>query len=104
MAQFDVYRNPAASKARVPLLLDIQAHLLKGLATRVVIPLVKPAEVNNRLISALHFEVRVSGHRYIALGSELAAIPVKALGERVANLEAQRAEIVRAVDVIVSGV
>lgn len=104
MAQFDVHRNPAPSKTRVPFLLDVQADLLKVLATRLVIPLVKPAEVGNRLVRHLHFEVEVEGQRLIALGSEVAAIPTKALGPRVASLAAQRTEIVRAIDVLITGV
>src|SRR5436305_12971982 len=93
MAQFDVHRNPAPSKTRVPFLLDVQADLLKVLATRVVIPLVKPAEVGNRMVRHLHFEVEVDGHRLIAPGSELAAIPAKAPGARVASRAASRTAI-----------
>ncbi len=104
MGQFDVHRNPAPSKTRVPYLLDVQADLLKGLATRVVVPLVKPAEVGNRVVRLLHLEVEVDGHRLIALTSELAAIPVKALGSRVASLASRRTDIVRALDVLISGV
>lgn len=104
MAQFDVHRNPAPSKTRIPYLLDVQADLLRGLATRVVIPLVDPVEVGNLVIRHLHFEINVEGRRCIALGSELAAIPVKALGARVASLADQREEIVRALDVLISGV
>ena len=59
----------------MPFLLDVQADLLRGLATRVVIPLVKPSETEGRMVSQLHFEVEVAGQRLIALGSELAAIP-----------------------------
>jgi toxin CcdB len=104
MAQFDVHKNVAPSRSRVPYLLDVQADLLHVLATRVVVPLVKPAEVGNQIIRQLHFEVDVEGHRLIALTSELAAIPTKALGPRVANLAALRSTIIRALDVIISGV
>lgn len=104
MAQFDVHKNLAPSKSRVPFLLDVQADLLNVLATRVVIPLVNPAEVGNLVVRHLHFDVEVEGQRFIALGSELAAIPAKALGMRVANLASKRTEIVRALDVIISGV
>jgi len=104
MAQFDVHKNPAPSRARVPYLLDVQSDLLRGLATRVVIPLVRPAEVDNRPIRDLHFEVTVRSHRFIALGSELAAVPAKALGAKVASLSARRADVVRAIDLMISGV
>ncbi len=41
MPQFAVYRNRnAATRARYPLLLDVQSDLLAGMGTRVVIPLV----------------------------------------------------------------
>jgi len=44
MPQFSLYRNRnPASRARFPLLLDIQSDLLEPLATRVVVPLA-PAE------------------------------------------------------------
>jgi toxin CcdB len=104
VAQFDVHKNPAPSKARVPYVLDVQADLLKSLATRVVIPLVAPAEVGNQIIRHLHFEVEVNGRRFVALSSELAAIPVKALGARVGSVADRREEIVRALDVLISGV
>ncbi len=42
--------------------------------------------------------------RWVALTSELAGIPVKALGARVASLASRRADIVRALDVLISGV
>ena len=104
MAQFDVHRNLAPSKTRVPFLLDVQADLLSVLATRVVIPLMQPSEVGNQIVRHLHFEVDVEGQRLIALGSELAAIPAKALGPRVTNLAALRTEIVRALDMVISGI
>ena len=104
MSQFDVHKNPALSKNRVPYLLDVQSDLLRSLATRVVIPLVKPVEVGDRMISHLHFAVEVKGQQLIALGSELAAIPAKALGAKVASLAGRRTEIVRAIDVIIGGV
>lgn len=104
MAQFDVHRNNAPSKRVVPYLLDVQNDLLARLSTRVVMPLVRPGELANRPIRHLHVEVEVAGERFYALGSELAAVPRSVLGKRVANLAARRADLVRAVDVILAGV
>lgn len=104
MAQFDVHKNTAPSKSYAPYLLDVQADLLQGLATRLVIPLVKPAALGNRLIGDLHVEVEVDGHRFIAVTSELAAIPRTALGARVASLAHLRTDLVRSIGVIISGV
>ena len=39
MARFDVYRNAGAHAADTPYLLDVLSDLLRGLDTRVVIPL-----------------------------------------------------------------
>ena len=68
MAQFDVYRNPnAASRARIPYLLDVQPGLLDPLATRIV-------------------------------------VPRKALGEPVGNLASERAAIIAALDLALTGI
>ena len=68
MAQFDVYRNPnAASRARIPYLLDVQSGLLDPLATRIV-------------------------------------VPRKALGEPVGNLASERAAIIAALDLALTGI
>ena len=41
MPQFAVHRNRnAATRARYPLLVDVQSDLLAGMGTRVVVPLV----------------------------------------------------------------
>ena len=53
MAQFDVHRNPNAASAKaIPFLLDVQADLLSGLATRVAVPLARPDAVGN--LSLIH--------------------------------------------------
>lgn len=104
MAQFDVHRNTAASKGRVPFVLDLQADLLRLLATRVVVPLVKPETLGGLLIGHLHVPVQVEGKNLVAVVSELAAIPARTLGPRVASLAHLRSELVRALDVLVAGV
>ena len=103
MAQFDVHRNTSASRNRVPYLLDVQADLLKVLATRVVVPLVRPSELAGKVIRYLHVEVEVGGKPLVAIVSELAAIPSKALGPRVTSLAHLRTDFVRALDVIIAG-
>jgi toxin CcdB len=102
VAQFDVHKNTEPSRNRVPFLLDIQADLLKVLATRVVVPLVRPDVLGDQLIRHLHVEV--DGKRLVALVSELAAVPARALGPRVASLAHRRADLVRAFNVTVAGV
>ena len=103
MARFDVYRNPSRkSRERVPLLLDIQANLLEGLATRLVVPLVPAAEFGPA-IERLNPLLRVGGRNYAMATAEMAAVTRKSLGDKVGSAAGQAAEILAAVDFLVSG-
>jgi len=105
MAQFDVYRNPAAVGARdIPYLLDVQSDLLDGLATRVFIPLAHPDAVAGKPTDILNPVLTVEGKTCILLTQELAGIPVKPFRRPIANLAAERAAILRALDFVVSGI
>jgi len=105
MAQFDVYRNPnAASRARIPCLLDIQSDLLDMLATRIVVPLCKPEVLSGKPAERLNPAFEIEGKKLLMLTPELAAVPRKALGERVGNLAAERAAIIAALDLAITGI
>jgi toxin CcdB len=105
MAQFDVYRNPnPATRARVPFLLDVQAELLVSLATRLVVPLCKPEVLGGKSAERLNPQFEVEGRTLIMLTPELAGIPRKALGERVATLADQRSIIIAALDLALTGI
>lgn len=104
MAQFDVYRNAdPASKSRIPLLLDVQADLLDGLATRIVIPLCRPEFVGRKPVERLNPELEFEGRKLVLLTQELAGVPRKALGQRVGNLSGERREIIAALDFAITG-
>jgi toxin CcdB len=105
MAQFDVYRNPnAASRARIPYLLDVQSDLLDPLATRIVVPLCKPDVLSGKPAERLNPAFEVEGRKLLMLTPELAGVSRKALGERVANLAAERAAIIAALDLVLTGI
>lgn len=105
MAQFDVYRNPnAASRARIPYLLDVQSNLLDSLATRIVVPLCKPDVLAGKPAERLNPAVEVEGRKLLMLTPELAGVPRKTLGEPVANLSAERAAIIAALDLVITGI
>lgn len=105
MAQFDVCRNPnATSRARIPYLLDVQSDLLDTLATRVVVPLCKPEVLSGKPAERLNPAFEIEGRKLLMLTQELAAVPRKALGERVANVAAERAAIVAALDLLLTGI
>ena len=105
MAQFDVYRNPnAATRARIPYLLDVQAGLLDSLATRIVVPLCKPDVLSGKPAERLNPAFEIEGRKLLMLTPELAGVSRKALGEPVANLAAGRAAIVAALDLAITGI
>lgn len=105
MAQFEVFANPSrASKRRVPYLLDVQHDLLDGLATRVVVPLVPPDVLSGHAIDRLTPKLTVKGRALLMLTPEVAGVPRGALGKKVADLEAHRAEIIGALDLLLAGV
>lgn len=101
--QFDVHRNAADSSSYAPFLLDIQADLLSDLPTRVVIPLIR-AELFGRRAGLLHPPLAIEGHAVVAATHLVAAIRRSELGAPVVSLQAQRDEIVRAIDVLLAGV
>jgi len=104
MAQFDVYRNANdATKRAVPYLLDLQSNLLADLTTRVVVPLMHASRFKRRL-QRLNPAFTIEGVHVVMSTAELAAIHRRHLGERVDSLEAARAEIVAAFDMIIQGV
>src|SRR5258708_23888923 len=87
MAQFDVYRNTnPATRGRIPLLLDVQADLLRSLATRIGVPLCGPEVLGGKPAERLNAEFEVDGRKLIMLTHPLAAMPRQTLGERVSNL------------------
>jgi toxin CcdB len=105
MAQFDVYRNPnAATRARIPYLLDVQSDLLDPLATRIVVPLCKPDVLSGKPAERLNPAFEVEGRKLLMLTPELAGVSRKALGEQVTNLAAERAAIIAALDLVLTGI
>ena len=105
MAQFDVYRNPNPATAKnIPYLLDVQSDLLSHLVTRVVVPLSRLDVVGGKAAQFLNPVFEFMGGQVVLLTQEMAGIPAKPLGKAVANLEGNRAEVIRALDVVFSGV
>lgn len=100
MAQFDVYRNANPESADAfPYLLDIQADLLRSLATRVVVPLVR----QEKNIQHLNPIFEVNGESVSMLTQELSGVERSTLGEKVGSLKERRIEVIGALDFLVSG-
>lgn len=100
MAQFSVYRN-LRDQGGAPLVVDLQAGLLKGLATRVVAPL-RP-EAFMRPARHLNPVFEIEGQRYLLSTAELAGVAAEVLGEEVTTLEGARDEIIAALDFLFTG-
>lgn len=105
MPQFSVYRNPSpASCDKIPFLLDVQSDLVSELATRVVVPL-SPLDGSGAVpMRTLSPVLEVAGAAHVMLTPQLAGIPRRELGEGVADLSGQRAEIMAALDFLFTGV
>ena len=104
MPQFAVYRNRnAATRARYPLLLDVQSDLLAGMGTRVVVPLVRFSALGESALATLTPALTVEGERYAALTPQLAGIAASELGAIVADVSGERSSILAALDLLITG-
>lgn len=83
-------------------MLEVQADLLSGLATRLVVPLI-PATQFGPPLEKLNPNFKIGGRPHVMATAEMAAIPVKNLGERVATLEHHATDILAAIDFLISG-
>ena len=105
MAQFTAYRNPtSANRASIPLLLDIQSELIATLQTCVVIPLYTEVAMKGNILKTLTPVLAIDGKRYVMVTPQLAGIPRHLLGAPAADLSAHRADILAALDMLVSGI
>lgn len=101
MAQFDVFKNPRGGI--YPLLLDIQADIMNSIATRIVVPLAIAKRYGARPVSRLNPKATIGGVEYVLVFQELASVPKAALGPRVDSLAVRRAELVAAIDLLLTG-
>ena len=101
--QFDVFVNPDPEFAEShPYFVVLQHDALRRLSTRVVAPLIAPKAIP--LFERVMPEVSVKGSRYVIDMTNIGVIPATALQERVANLEDWRYDIVRAIDLVSTGI
>lgn len=104
MGQFKGYDNPSkASKRAYPYLLDIQSNLLEDLST-IVIPLCSMHFAEKAVITKLCPVLEVRSELFVALTQQVAGINKNTLGKEVCDLSHYRAEIITALDFIISGI
>jgi toxin CcdB len=101
MAQFDVFKN--RRRGPFPLLLDVQADVLRPLSTAIVVPMVARRRAEVPPIRRIHLLATVEGTEYVLLFNELAATPRENLGPRVATLASRRSDWMAALDMVFTG-
>jgi toxin CcdB len=105
MPQFAVYKNRnETTRGRFPLLLDVQSDLLEPLNTRVVVPLRLAAAAKTRTMEALTPKLPVAGKEYVMVTPQLAGISRRELGAIVDTLSSERAKIISALDLLITGI
>ena len=105
MAQFAVYKNRnEITRGRFPLLLDVQSDLLEPLKTRVVVPLSPVATAKTRAMQSLTPKLSVAGKEYIMMTPQLAGIAERDLGPIVDSVASDRAKIIGAIDLLITGI
>jgi toxin CcdB len=103
MARFDVHRNAnKATSDDFPYLLDVQADLFHDLRTRVVVPLM-PRNAVPIPMTRLNPLLTVQGKPFVMATTEIAAIPLGAIGPRVSSVASEAATIVGAIDFLLTG-
>ena len=104
MAQFDIHARPGRHPDDpLHFLLDLQADLLDTLQTRLVAPLARLDSVQTP-IRTLNPRVDVHGESFLLLTHLCAAVPLRSLGETIGTARGQRDEIVKAIDLLVTGI
>jgi toxin CcdB len=98
MARFDVYRNPDGNGY----LLDVQASLLGHLNTRIVVPLMLPADAP-KPAQGLNPKFMIGDTAVVMITQFLSAVPTSTLKEQVATFDQHHTEIVDAIDLLLQG-
>lgn len=105
MAQYDVYINPsAASRERVPYVVDIQSDLLADLRTRLVMPLTRVGVELKQTPRRLAPLLVVEGERLLAQPQLTAGLELRHLKKPVTSLAGHAGELRDALDAVISGI
>lgn len=99
MARFDVYRY----SDNVPFVVDVQADILSGLKTRVVVPLLLQPQAKQEQAPRLKPLIKIKGKNYILMTTDIGVVHTSDLKESVDNIEDQRQAIVDALDFLFQG-
>ena len=100
MARFDVYANPdGAERKLIPYFLDVQSDFVKGMNTRVVVPLWKSGLLEAPLEN-LNPEFEIAGQRVSMDTPSIGTAPSNSLRRAVDNLSSHQLTIQNALDML----
>ena len=101
MRQYDLCRNRGRGAARSPYLLIIQRDMASVLPTRLVVPIMRLAHRN--AITQITVPVLFEGESLHISVPELFSIDASMLGPVVGNLNQLHDDVVRALDMLITG-
>jgi toxin CcdB len=99
MAQYDIYEI----RGQAGYWLDCQSELLEGIDTRFVVPLIL-RETAPRLIPHLNPIFEIGDQHFVMLTEQAGPIPAAELRHSVGSLAGFHYDIIRALDMLISGV
>jgi toxin CcdB len=100
MAQFDVHRNPGATRDAIPFVVVVQSRVFDEYRRRVVVPLVKKSLFGKVQHARFNPSFVVRGTAVVLHPLEVVSVPSDRLGPRVASLAAEGARIIDALDAL----
>lgn len=104
MSQFDVYCNPdSETRNRIPYVVTLQSDLLERIEHHVVAPLRIASDDSVIPVLRLNPLAIVDGQKCHVRVQDMATVPERLLKSPVANLSAQREEILAALDFLFTG-
>ncbi|WP_058835510.1 CcdB family protein [Luteimonas abyssi] len=97
MAQFDVHRNPGRTRHAIPYVVVVQSAVFDDSRSRVVVPLVRAADVR---VASERFNPTfvVMGDAVVLHPLETTAVAIQSFGEPVASLSDHGDDILAAMD------
>ena len=103
MRQCDVFSNPSErTRPNIPFVIVLQSDLISQTTTVVVAPLVKADGLREN--QSLYPVFEIDGVRVGLSVTELATLPRRALTGYVTSLDAERHRILRAIDLLFTGI
>ncbi len=104
MAQFDVHRNRGRHKDTIPFVVVVQSAQFDNYRRRVVVPLVRAAELGKIAHAAFNPTFKIRGTSVVLHPLEIVSVPLDQLGEMVGSLDDDSQLIVAALDELLTRV